>query len=187
MANRAGLRKVVKTVRTKNGVARRSYWVRAGQQVKAGGIAASAVGALVSSGFVGMGLGQRAGEAMASRRAGQIFHAGIAGRTAESLNRGSTGAYNHMKLGGIVSGIGGAALGTVAGGYVAGRLANYGRSHGLFKANTIAARRVGGIIGAVGGITLALAATHYGETGRAAQFRAAYNQRVREVYNRAGR
>jgi hypothetical protein len=54
---------------------------------------------------------------------------------------------------------------------------------GLFNANTLAARRVGGIIGAVGGVTLALAATHYGENGRAEQFREAYNQRVREAHN----
>lgn len=40
MANRAGLRKVVKTVRTKKGVARRSYWVRATDAVKSGARAA---------------------------------------------------------------------------------------------------------------------------------------------------
>lgn len=36
MANRAGLKKVVKTVRSKKGTVKRSYWVRAGETVKSG-------------------------------------------------------------------------------------------------------------------------------------------------------
>jgi hypothetical protein len=181
MANRAGLRKVVKTVRTKKGSVRRSYWVRAGQQVKAGGLSAAAVGALVSGTFVGGSLGQRAGASLASRRAGQIFQAGLAGGTVDSLNRGAAATYNHMNVRGYASGIAGAVGGAILGGALAGRLANVGARHGLFKRNTVWARRIGASAGLLGGIVLSYHAERYAAGNRAEQFRDRYNARVQQA------
>lgn len=62
MANRAGLRKVVKTVRGKKGSVRRSYWVRAGDAVKSGARAAG--------GFVGRHKGAIAGALLAATAIG---------------------------------------------------------------------------------------------------------------------
>lgn len=181
MTTRAGLRKVVKSVRTKKGVVRRSYWVRAGQQVKAGGLAAGAIGALVAGGWVGSGLGQRAGAAIASRRAEQIFHEGLAGGTTSSLNRGASRAYNHMAMGGLAGAIVGTGVGALAGGYVAGKLATAGARRGLFKHNTVWARRIGATAGLIGGAVIGFHATNYGDNNRAERFREAYNARVRQA------
>ncbi len=182
MANRAGLRKVVKTVRTKKGVVRRSYWVRASHQLKAGGLAAAAIGSGLSGMFIGGAAGRMAGAAIASRRAGQMFQAGINGGTADSLNHGAASALRHMNGGGFIGGIGGAVGGGFLGGAIAGRLSNYGAQHGLFKANTVWARRIGATAGALGGAALALHASHYADTNnRAERFRNAYNERVRAV------
>ncbi len=62
MANRAGLRKVVKTVRGKKGSVRRSYWVRAGDAVKSGARAAG--------GFAGRHKGAIAGALLAATAIG---------------------------------------------------------------------------------------------------------------------
>lgn len=66
MANRAGLRKVVKTVRGKKGSVRRSYWVRAGDAVKSGAKAAG--------GFVGRHKGAIAGALALAAMAGIAHH-----------------------------------------------------------------------------------------------------------------
>lgn len=72
MANRAGLKKVVKTVRTRKGTARRSYWVRATDAVRSGAHSAA--------GFAG-------------RHKGAIA-AGLLAATAIGLN-----AYGHHTAG----------------------------------------------------------------------------------------
>lgn len=186
MSNRAGLRKVVKTVRTKKGVVRRSYWVRAGHQTKAAGMSALAITSLIASPFVGAALGQRIGAAAGEKRAGQIFNAGLSGRTADSINEGASGAYRHMQTTGAIGGVAGALGGGVLGSMVASRLVIAGQRRGLFTGNTIWARRIGASAGFLGGAVLSYHAHQIGQNNRAERFRNRFNETLRQAKEQHG-
>lgn len=104
MANRAGLRKVVKTVRTKKGVARRSYWVRGTDAVKAGARAAG--------GFVGRHKGAIAAGVLA---AGLIGLNAYGHRQAGTTNTGAYAAGRMSGQGRVRSALGALGSGTGAG------------------------------------------------------------------------
>ncbi len=136
MANRAGLRKVTKSVRGKHGSVRRSYWVKATGAVKG---AAKAAG-----GFVARHKGKIAG---AAALAGAAYLGVKHGSKIAGAVRGAHDAHKLMQLPGIRSVLGssGKSKGLAAGalsGAIGGASADRERMHRLGAASERAGRDV---------------------------------------------
>lgn len=152
MANRAGLKRVVKTVRTKKGVKHQTFWVRVdphgigpGKKIQLHrevakklprgpsrtarflGHAArfSALAAPLVGGLVGEYAGSKHGGAALHRLGGRMLeHTGRGAGAAKAL--GGFTQFHHEKIGGMAGG----ALGAQLGLGVAAGLAHLARRHG---------------------------------------------------------